>query len=115
MTSSVIHLMDVYNWKDDAVHRYQQFNGYHLFDKGHHHDVKNTQSLCQLYLRESQMYQADFPNGDSVFGLGSSRSYLGIANAQGKFEMIFTFHHVWEEEVGAVVGVSAVIYIYIYI
>ena len=63
----VIYLMDVCNWKDDAVDHYQQSNGYRLFDKGHLHNVKNTQILCQLYLRGREMYHAD-----TVSGLGTS-------------------------------------------
>ena len=67
----VIYLMDVCNWKDDCRH-YHQSNGYRLFDKGHLHDVKIHKACASSYSCGSKMYQADFPEGDAVPGLGAS-------------------------------------------
>ena len=39
MAGLVTYLMDVCNWKDDAMCHYQQSNGYQLFDKANLHNV----------------------------------------------------------------------------
>ena len=40
MARLVIYLMDIHNWKVDAVLHCPLSNGYQLFGKGHLHDVK---------------------------------------------------------------------------
>ena len=54
MAGLMIYLMDVYNWKDDAMCHYQQSNGDQPFDKGHLHHVKIHEACASyIYVRAS--------------------------------------------------------------
>ena len=77
MACFVIYLMDGCNCKDDAVHHFQQSNGYRLFDKGYLHDVKIQKFCASCCSRGSEMYEVDFPKGVAVCAFGCFLTVMG--------------------------------------
>ena len=71
MAGLVVYLMEVFNWKANAVitNKVMAINS---STKKHLHDMKIHKARASYYLRGSRMDQADFPKGDTVSGLGAS-------------------------------------------